>query len=193
MSTFNGYFTERDDVLENRLGISDPEEMQRIEAEIVPLRIAELLAAPPDGEIDYRYLCLLHERIFGDLYPMAGKTRTVDIAKGESAFCYVPFIDDEQRRIFRQLKQRLSAFHGEKAEAACLLAWFASELNALHPFREGNGRAIRVLMILLAERLGYHLDYSLVDDPRRMQADIAAFLGSVRDLEQVYFEMLEAI
>lgn len=191
MSTFNGYFTQHDDVLTNKLGISDADEMKRVEADIVPLRIAELLADPPEGEMDYAYLCLIHERMFGDLYPMAGKTRDVDIAKGTSAFCYVQFIDTEQRRIFRQLRQRLAAPSQTREQTVCHLAWLASELNALHPFREGNGRAIRTFMILFAEHLGLHLDYSRVPEERRMQADIDAFHGKPDALRQIYSEMIE--
>ena len=67
---------------------------------------------------------------------MAGKIRTVDIAKGHSAFCYAQFIESEQQRIFADMK---------------------TMLNALHPFREGNGRAIRVFLSILAMRHGYHL------------------------------------
>ena len=52
MSEFTGYFTQQDSVLENKLGILDPEEMKRIEAEIVPLRITEFIADPPEGEMD---------------------------------------------------------------------------------------------------------------------------------------------
>jgi len=193
MSAFQGYFTQKDEVLENWFGIRDVEEMQRLEAEIVPLRIAELLANPPEGELDYAYLRTIHGHIFGDLYPMAGKTRDVNIAKGESAFCYTPFIEPEQQRIFQQMRRRFVEGFGNKREAAQHLAWLASELNALHPFREGNGRAIRVFMVLAAQRQGYQLDYSLVSDERRMRADIEAFSGRLSSLEQVYEDMLEAI
>lgn len=190
MSAFEGYFTRRDEVLENWFGIRDPEEMRRLEAEIVPLRIAELLADPPGGELDYAYLQLIHGRIFGDLYPMAGKTRDVDIAKGESAFCYAQFIEAEQLRIFRQMRLRIAEGFEDRKHAARVLAWLASELNALHPFREGNGRAIRAFMVLTAQRQGYQLDYSLVSDERRMRADIEAFTGKLEGLERVYEEML---
>ena len=81
MNEFNGYFTEHDDVLENLLGITDPQELKRVETEVVSLRLAELYAEPPEGKLDYAYLCRIHQRLFGDLYPMAGKTRSVDIAK----------------------------------------------------------------------------------------------------------------
>jgi len=176
-------------VLENLLGIRDPQEMKRIEAEVVSLRLAELYAEHPDGKLDYAYLCRIHRHLFGDLYPMAGKTRSVDIAKGGSAFCYVQFIEDEQRRIFRQMQRRFLTGMTQ-TEAAKHLAWLASELNALHPFREGNGRAIRAFMVIAAQRYGYQLDYSRVSEERRLQADIDAFTGRISELEQVYAQML---
>ena len=191
MSDLKGYFTQQDAVLENILGITDPAEMKRIEEDIVPLRITEFISEMPEGRMDYAYLCMVHQRLFGDLYPMAGRTREVDIAKDGSAFCYVQFIGDEQRRIFCQMEKRILLNRLGKPQLAIQLAWLAAELNALHPFREGNGRAIRTFMVVLAQRLGYRLDYSAVSEERRMQADIDAFGGRMTDIEQVYFEMLE--
>jgi len=191
MSEFKGYFTEKDDVLENLLGIQNPEEMKAVEAEVVSLRLAELYAEQPEGEMNYEYLCQIHRRLFGDLYPMAGKTRSVDIAKGGSAFCYVQFIHEEQQRIFRQMKRRFCADMTPE-QFAEQLAWLAAELNALHPFREGNGRAIRAFLVIIAQRHGYLLDYALVSEERRLQADIDAFSGKMGGLQQVYREMIAA-
>lgn len=64
--SFEGYFTEREDVLENKLGITDPEDMKALEAEIVPLRMTELLALPPKGKLDRAYLQKIHEQLFSD-------------------------------------------------------------------------------------------------------------------------------
>ena len=86
---FEGYFTEQDDVLENKLGITDPAELKQVESTIVALRTSEILQKPPRGKMDYAYLKKLHAKLFSDIYAFAGKTRTVDIAKGGSAFCYV--------------------------------------------------------------------------------------------------------
>lgn len=57
-------------------------------------------------KMDYAYLKAIHRQLFSDLYDFAGETRKVDIAKGDSAFCYIAFIEDEQKRIFRELARR---------------------------------------------------------------------------------------
>ena len=84
--SFEGYFTERDEVLENKLGITDPGELHALEAEVVAIRMAELLSSPPKGKMDFVYLKRIHRKLFSDLYQMAGQVRTVDMAKGGSTF-----------------------------------------------------------------------------------------------------------
>lgn len=191
MSEFDGYITEHDAILQNKLGVNDPEEMKRIEADIVSIRMAELLSEPPTAQMDFDALMSIHLRLFGDLYDMAGKIRTVDIAKGGSAFCYAHFIKIEGKRIFAEMQRRMGSEHAfELDEMAVQLAWLASELNALHPFREGNGRAIRVFLMLLAHKYGFVLDYTSVPTEERLQADIEAFHGDLRKLDRLYRVML---
>jgi cell filamentation protein len=110
MTGSDDYFSEQDDVLTNKLGIADPQEMKRLEAEIVPLRMAELLTNPPKGRMDFRYLRNVHHRLFSDLYFMAGEVRGVDLAKGTSVFCYHENIEISQETIFL----KLDAFFAKK-------------------------------------------------------------------------------
>ncbi len=188
--SFEGYFTEHDDILENKLGITDPEEMSALEAEIVPLRMAELLSSPPKGKMDMAYLRKIHRRLFSDLYTMAGKIRTVDMAKGGSAFCYVQFIENEQQRIFSSMPTLFPRGKMMKEDFVRSLAKLSADLNALHPFREGNGRTIRTFLCILAMRHGYHLDFSLADTDQLMIADIAAFRGDLDLLTEVYAQII---
>lgn len=70
---FDGYFTEQDDVLENKLGITDPVELKQIESAVVALRTSEVLQKPPKGKMDYAYLKSLHAKLFSDLYALQAK------------------------------------------------------------------------------------------------------------------------
>jgi cell filamentation protein len=180
------YFTGCDDVLKNRLGISEPGEMKRLEEENVPLLMTALLSKPPKSKMDFSYLKRIHRKLFGDLYIMAGKVRTVDLRKGNSVFCHWPLIDSAQEPIFTEATSLAASQGVSRDELARKLAWISSELNALHPFRDGNGRAIRTYLIILAMRCGYHLDYSAVDDEQRIKADIAAFSGDLTLLNRIY-------
>ena len=183
--TFDGYFTQQDDVLENKLGITDPDQLKQAEAAIVAVRTNEILQNPPKGEMDDSYLKQLHYKLFSDIYHFAGMTRTVDIAKGGSAFCYVQFLEDEQRRIFAEVRRNFSAKMEKTAFVSHLVA-LSADLNALHPFREGNGRTLRLYYTLLAQRFGFTIAYDEVEPEKMMQADIQAFRGDFALLTEVY-------
>lgn len=182
------YFTSHDDVLENKLGIRDPQSIKQIEEQIVPLRTAEIYSSFHIKVFDFEVLKTIHEKLFSDIYQMAGQVRTVDMAKdGNSVpFCYVQFIEQEQQRIFSALKQDGYYVGLKREEFIHKIAWLASELNALHPFRDGNGRAIRVFLVLLAANAGYELDYSKVDKDELIEADKEAFRGDIKVLERLF-------
>ena len=186
------YFTSFDDVLENKLGISDPKELKQLEEKIVPLRTAEIFSSFSSAPFSFQTLKKIHRVMFSDLYPMAGKIRSVDMIKGENQvpFCFTQNIDSEQRRIFTQLKKEhyLSGFGRE--EFVQKIAWLAGELNALHPFRDGNGRAIRAFLVLLAQRAGYELDYSRVSKDELIEADVMGFMGDTEAVVRIYAQIV---
>jgi cell filamentation protein len=69
------------------------------------------------------------------------------------------------------------------------LSHYLADVNALHPFREGNGRAQRAFFAQLAAESGYRLDWELVDPQRNTDAFIAAMHGEEGPLR----ELLSAI
>ena len=123
---------------------------------------------------------------------MAGQIREVDMTKGGNSvpFCYVQFIEQEQQRIFSVLKQDGYYIGLTRETFIHKIVWLASELNALHPFRDGNGRAIRVFLVLLAANAGYELDYSRVDKDELVDADVKAFSGNTDALRRVFNTVL---
>jgi len=181
------YFTSHDDVLENKLSISDPKVLKQLEEEIVSFRTAEVFSSFHAKAFDFECLKEIHRRLFSDLYEFAGKVRVVDMKRGDNAvpFCYVQFIEPEQTRIFGTLSQERELIGLEREAFINKLVWLASELNALHPFRDGNGRAIRCFLVLLAANAGYELDYSRVTKEELIEADIRAFCGEIGELERI--------
>jgi len=65
--------------------------------------------------------------------------------------------------------------------------------NAIHPFRDGNGRAIRIFLQQLAANAGYDLAYRDADEEGLMRADIAAFGGNYEQLESIYASILHPL
>ena len=100
------YFVEGGDVLENKLGITDPEQLREAEEDAFSDTAADILNEDLSGAIlDFNFFKQLHGRLFGKVYPFAGQIRTVNITKQDSSipFCYADFIEPEANRIFKDL------------------------------------------------------------------------------------------
>lgn len=185
------YFTEHDDVLENKLGITNADILKEAESKIVTLRLVELPLQKPMGDFDFQHLKNLHYYLFSDIYPFAGQIRQIDIAKGGSVFCYVQNIETMQEVIFDSLKKEHVLVGFEKEMLVQRLAYYAGELNALHPFREGNGRTIRAFLNLIAQNAGFTMHFSLANAEELLEADIATFAGDLKPLVKVYENIID--
>lgn len=180
------YFT--DDIIENKLGIADVHALKGIEEQIVADKTSVLLNEGVQGIPDVEFLKHVHKVLFEDLYDFAGTFRTVDITKPDSKvpFAYARFLDSESARIFSGLAEKEYLVGLDKKEFANNVAHLSAELNALHPFRDGNGRAIRLFLILLADAADHLIDYSQVSAKDIIQADKAAFEGDDTILLELY-------
>lgn len=190
-----GYFVECGDVLANKLGITDPAELQEREYQITATKTSDVLSEDPPSVLDFDYLLGLHGTLFGDIYDFAGQVRTVNISKPDSPvpFAYADYIKPYSEQIFSELKSR-QYFRGlGKPEFVADLAWLSSELNALHPFREGNGRTIRLFLNRLCLNAGYFIDFNLATREEILAADRAAFAGDLSPLVALYTKIVSAI
>lgn len=159
-------------MLRNRPGITDPAALEAFEAFSVTQRSEE---AFPDGGLDADHFRAVHRHLFQDVYDWAGEPRTVRTFKDGSPFCYPESFEQELGKLFGWLAARdhlqgLTA--DEFAEAA---AHFLSELNAIHLFREGNGRAQTAFLAMLAAEAGHPLDFERLDTGAWMHAMIVSF------------------
>ncbi|MEI7689448.1 MAG: Fic family protein [Candidatus Saccharibacteria bacterium] len=180
------YFVDGDDVLENRFGIINHNDLKEIEQEIVTKKTAIVL-----GEaftvFDFNLLLHIHKVLFEDIYDFAGKIRTVNIAKpGAAPFAYAKFISNEAVRIFDELASKKYLSGLGRQSFVQEISNLSAELNALHPFREGNGRTIRLFLILVADSAGYLIDYSQVSSKDLIRADKLAFEGDTKSLVTLY-------
>lgn len=190
-----GYFVECGDVLSNKLGITDPQELQETEYRLTADKTAEALTDDIPQTPDFAYFLSLHQKLFGDVYDFAGKLRTVNIAKPDSPvpFCYADFIPSEADRIFGQLKSKKYLVGLDQSAFVEALAELSSELNALHPFREGNGRTTRLYLNRLASNAGYLLDFADVSRDEILVADRASFAGDLTPLKNLYLKIVQKL
>ena len=137
---------------------------------------AEDVKKPVRGNFDLEHLKRIHRCIFQDVYPWAGEIRTVDISKG-FRFCHAAYIEKEARRLFSRLHERIEKGVRDTGEAVELAAHALSEINAIHPFRDGNGRAQREFVREMLLKLGFTVEYSRADPSLMLKASIALFMG----------------
>lgn len=166
------------DVLKNKLGLRDATQLEAFEVEMTTLRAREPL---PRGGFDARHYRRVHHHLFQDVYSWAGKDRGIRIAKGGNMFCFPEHIDGELKKLFATLSGVLQS---DAVDAFVVsAAAFLGELNAIHPFREGNGRAQLAFMSMASAEAGYPLDFSRVRRASFLPAMIASYDQDYAPLE----------
>lgn len=167
-------------VLRNKADIRDQDQLDEFEQLMFDSRATEEL---PSGDLDFEHYRSLHRHFFQDVYDWAGEIRTIRTGKGQNWFCYPEFIETEAKRLFNRLTERAYLANTDDENAfAEGAAWFLSELNALHPFREGNGRIQLVFLTMLARNAGYELDDDNLRPAPFMEAMIVSFSGELAPL-----------
>ncbi|MGN1392501.1 MAG: Fic/DOC family protein [Succinivibrionaceae bacterium] len=185
----NFYCYKNSNVLKNLFNIQDPDKLQQAEREISSLRIAELMKTPLIGNFDLKHLKDIHKAIFGDIYSWAGNLRTVNISKGNQ-FCISTFIEQEINKIFLKLKNENFLNNLSKNDLAIRLAFYLGEINAIHPFREGNGRTQRLFIYYLALHNGYELNFAKISKKDMIEASKQTFNMEYKLMEKIMAQSL---
>ncbi|MDO5638823.1 MAG: Fic family protein [Neisseria sp.] len=180
-------------VLKNKLNLADALELEQAERDISIMRSLELHLFPVDGHFDLLHLQAIHKRLFGDIYPWAGEIRHIDISKGSSRFANHLFIESFSAGVSARLKQEnyLKSMSSEAFSGRA--AHYMSEFNAVHPFREGNGRALRAFIGQLAGQNGYCIDWKNISQDEMIAAAIAAFNGNEQLLAELIHKNLNRV
>lgn len=162
-------------VLKNLVNLRTQEALTEFETAITSQRADEGL---PEGNLDTQHYRALHYHLYQDIYAWAGAYRAVRTSKGGNMFCYPENIAAQMDARFKQLADT-DHFRGLDADAfAAKSANFLAELNAIHPFREGNGRTQLLFLKLVANAAGHHIDFTKLDPPAMLDAMIASFHGN---------------
>lgn len=173
-------------VLKNVVNLRTQDELDVFEHEAALARSDEPL---PAGALDVAHYQAVHHHLFQDVYDWAGEFRTVRISKGGSMFCYPEHILGEMSRLCEQL-ERDAFLQGLDAEAfAAKAAHFIAELNAIHPFREGNGRTQLSFLAMLADHAGHPLNFDALKPDVFLAAVIRSFGGDEEALKATIFTM----
>jgi cell filamentation protein len=185
------YFYPDCDVLINKLGIKEEKVLTAIEEDLTNQRLAELIREPIRGRFGILHLKNIHKYIFQDIYPFAGKFREEDIWKGDTFFCKSQFIYQTLDDLFKKLREDKYLINLGLHEFTKCLAFYMSELNIVHPFREGNGRVIREYIRCLALKRNYIIDWSLVDDQELLKASIISVDKNLTPLISCLYKAIE--
>lgn len=159
-------------VLKNLRDLKSQAKLRTYERAMTSQRVEEPL---PPGNLAVSHYYAIHRHIFQDIYAWAGKPRMVRITKGTSTFCYPENIAREMTRLFGSLRHS-EFFSGlMRNEFAIHAAHFLADLNAIHPFRDGNGRVQLIFLTLIAERAGYSFRHSKLKKRKFIDAMIRSF------------------
>jgi cell filamentation protein len=162
-------------VLKNKLGIQDQTLLEEREADYATARAYELAKTPIEGRFDLDHLKAIHKHLFGDVYEWAGELRDIDLSKGNSYFANHTRIVSAARPLFEKLAGE-SCLGGQDAAAFSeRAAYYLGEINALHPFREGNGRGQREFINHLAYKNGLSIAWNKITQEEMIQASIESF------------------
>jgi cell filamentation protein len=167
-------------VLKNKLDLRHYDALEAFEHESASAKGEEAL---PSGSFDPAHYCSIHRHLFCEVYDWAGEYRTVRTAKGGDMFCYPEYISEQMDVLFAQLPGASFKPGIDPKDFVTAAASFLADLNAIHPFREGNGRTQLTFLFLLGHRAGHALDMSRIRPGEMLAAMIASFKGKLTSLE----------
>lgn len=143
-------------ILQNKLGITNPAELARMEEKISKQQAVKLFETGLLGTFEvgtFQGLAAIHKYLFEDIYEFAGKLRTVNIAKGSFRFVPLMYLEVSLQHIDSMPQTTFDEIIEKYVE-----------MNVAHPFREGNGRSTRIwLDMILKKELQQVVDWSRVD------------------------------
>lgn len=172
-------------VLINKLNITNEEDLFNAERELVSLRTYELNEKPLKGNFDFKYLKDIHKYLFQDVYRWAGDIRNCNITK-QDLFCLTEHIESFGNDVFNKLKKEKYFVDYDNETTLDKLVELFADINALHPFREGNGRSQRVFIESLAKINGIYLDLTNVSKMDMIVASHDSINGDYEKLKEMF-------
>ncbi|EPH79167.1 TPA: protein adenylyltransferase Fic [Enterococcus faecalis] len=163
-------------MLENKLGITNQLELNRVEERVSKENAKRLYDSRDIDKVEvgtFKGLSYIHNYLFEDIYEFAGKVRSKNISKGNFRFAPVMYLEVALEHIDKMPQRNLDEIVAKYVE-----------MNIAHPFREGNGRATRIwLDLILKKELKQVVDWNLINKEDYLSA---MERSPVNDLEIKY-------
>jgi len=141
------------------LDILDLQELAAYEADSTSTRLTKLFQSPLKGRFDVAHLRAIHKYLFQDVFSWAGEFRTVNISKGGNFFGAAAFVEPALAEVLRKLPAESYLRQTDARTFAARAGYYLAEINAVHPFREGNGRTQREFIRELGVEAGFLIDW----------------------------------
>lgn len=173
------------DVLKNKLNIRNEEELKEYEKKVVALKLLSIRKAVYEkfeNNFNEERLRFIHKYLFSEVYDFAGEYREENITKDNFKFSDYRYIKDNIKIIMEKISlDKLTNLTED--ELVRFISSIMTDLNVLHPFREGNGRATREFIRELLEYLGYEIDFFLIDYDKIIEASKIAVIDESKQIE----------
>ena len=162
--------------LENKFGIKNSAELARKEERISKKRAVELFENGMLEKLEagkFQTLCEIHKYLFDDIYDFAGKIRTVNLSKGNFRFAPLMYLETAIKNVDKMPQNTFDEIVEKYVE-----------MNIVHPFREGNGRSMRIwLVMMLKKQIGQVVDWSKIEKEDYL---MAMERSPIKDIEIKY-------
>lgn len=198
MAEHSRYSTEgniENGILKNKAGIKNQKQLENLESLLYSDSYTRFLQLAESQNVNFNIKLIfnIHKYFLGTLYEWAGKTRNVDISKEKSMFCSARHIGNALKELEKIIQRNLPANKDTKQSFSEKLAIIHCEFNAIHPFREGNGRTIRLFLDLIAVAWGFNLiDYSKSSKKEYIKACIAGMKQDYSIMQKIMYKGLSS-
>lgn len=177
-------------VLVNKLNIRTQESLTKAESILVTSCSAKVEKEIKFHNVDFEFYKNIHKQIFGDLYEWAGQIRTINISKKGTVFCECTELEKIGQLKFQRLKRYNYLQNLRENEFLDEITDLYHELNMLHPFREGNGRALRLFITLLVRNAERDINFAECDGDILTVSTIKAAQGDMTMLRTLLEEII---
>ena len=181
------------DLLKNKLGITKQKVLEDTETLLLKDTYVHFFSFLQTEKLKFNVKLIyeINKYFLSILYEWAGKTRTVEISKGGILFCAISQIKKALKDLDQILKENMQLPEDNRKIISKKLSIIHCEFNAIHPFREGNGRTIRLFLDLLAVNNGHSLiDYSQILKENYIKACVASIQKDYSKMQRILYKGL---